>query len=307
MVKLGVYLLETAKRPNTLKWSRAMLHPSAILAESLAAHLAETFARAFDNRAPRHAEVIAVSARLVMERLALSDALYHDAAHTALVTLVAQDILRGRRLRFEVSPDIWLHVTLASLAHDIGYVRGACRADTKDRFVVDGDGTMIALPRGSSDAALAPYHVERSKIAVRERFAEHDIVDAERLAQAIELTRFPVPDDDDHRATDTEAALVRAADLIGQLGDPLYLRKLNALYHEFEEIGMNAKLGYANQADLADCYPGFFWTKVEPYLGEAIRALEMTIEGRVWLGHLYAHVCVIEHGRFPSGQVAKQP
>jgi len=37
---------------------------------------------------------------------------------------------------------------------------------------------------------------------------------------------------------------LRAADLIGQLGDPHYLRKANALYYEFEEIGLNRQLGY---------------------------------------------------------------
>ena len=65
----------------------------------------------------------------------------------------------------------------------------------------------------------------------------------ERIARSIELTRFPVPDDDDHAETDTEAGLVRAADLIGQLGDPLYPRKLNALGYEFAEIGVKSKAG----------------------------------------------------------------
>jgi len=55
-------------------------------------------------------------------------------------------------------------------------------------------------------------------------------VDAERIARAIEMTRFPVPQDGLHDETDTEPGLVRAADLIGQLADPLYLRRLNALY-----------------------------------------------------------------------------
>jgi len=50
---------------------------------------------------------------------------------------------------------------------------------------------------------------------------------------------------------------VRAADLIGQLGDPLYPRKLNALFHEFEEIGINKVLGYATPADVTDRYPPF--------------------------------------------------
>ena len=39
-----------------------------------------------------------------------------------------------------------------------------------------------------------------------------------------------------------EGSLLRAADLIGQLGDPHYLRKANALYYEFDEVGMNKQL-----------------------------------------------------------------
>jgi len=33
-----------------------------------------------------------------------------------------------------------------------------------------------------------------------------------------------------------EGRLVQAADLIGQLGDPLYPKKANALFQEFEEM-----------------------------------------------------------------------
>jgi len=214
---------------------------------------------------------------------------------------VAQDILRGRRLRTDVPPDTWLHVILAALTHDIGYVREICRGDSEHQFVANENGDCIDLPRGASDAALAPYHVDRSKIFVRERFASNTIIDPDRLARNIELTRFPVPDNADHAATDTEAAFVRAADLIGQLGDPLYPRKLNALFHEFEEIGVNRVLGYSSPADVADHYPRFFWGKVEPFPGAAVDALNMTAEGRLWLANLYSHVCVIEHGRRAIG------
>ena len=105
---------------------------------------------------------------------------------------------------------------------------------------------------GTSDAFLAPWHVERSKIAVRERFADHPFIDEDRICGAIELTRFPVPEDEDYKETDTEAGLLRAADLIGQLAGPFYPRKLNALFYEFEEIGRYAQLGYANPADVVD-------------------------------------------------------
>ena len=287
-----------------------MIQPTTLLADALARQLMETFDRAFGSSSPYHSELLGEAAKLVVERISLSDALYHTAEHTALVTLVAQDILRGHRLNQYVSPEMWVHVTLAALAHDIGYVRGICRGDTASRCIINEDGATIELPRGASDAFLAPYHVERSKIFVKERFAHNGLVDAERLAVNIELTRFPVPNDDDYRATDTEAALVRAADLIGQLGDPLYPRKLNALFHEFAEIGVNKVLGYETAADVADRYPTFFWSKVEPFLGEAVHALGLTAEGRQWLAGLYSHICVIEHGRRsvgPASSPTQQP
>jgi hypothetical protein len=134
-----------------------------------------------------------------------------------------------------------------------------------------------------------------------ERFAEHPYIDADRICGAIELTRFPVPDDQDHAETDDEPGLVRAADLIGQLADPFYSRKLNALFCEFEEIGCSAQLGYSSPADLADKYPRFFWTKVEPYIGSALNYLNLTIEGRQWIANLYCHVFEIEHGRRGMG------
>ncbi|HTB38109.1 MAG TPA: metal-dependent phosphohydrolase, partial [Reyranella sp.] len=221
-----------------------MLNPTAILAQAFGDHLAELYFDAFGRREAHFGDMIREGAKLIFELLSGSDALYHDAEHTAFVTLVGQDILRGRRLKRDVAPEDWLHFTLATLAHDIGYVRGVCRGDSDGAYVINDKGEVTTLPRGASDASLTPYHIERSKIFVRERFVLHPIIDAERVARAIELTRFPVPEDELHQETDTEAGLVRAADLIGQLADPFYPRKLNALFHEFEEIGVNARLGY---------------------------------------------------------------
>jgi hypothetical protein len=217
------------------------------------------------------------------------------------VVLVAQDILRGLRLTRNITPDDWLHFILSALTHDLGYLRNICVGDHGDHQVIDASGQTVLLPRGASDAALAPYHVSRSQIAVRHRFAAHPMIDGERIAASIELTRFPVPNDGDHEETDTEAGLVRAADLIGQLGDPLYLRKLNALFYEFAEIGINEQLSYRSPADVAENYPRFFWSKVEPYIGDAIRYLELTMEGRQWVAQLYGNVFSIEHRRQNMG------
>ncbi len=89
--------------------------------------------------------------------------------------------------------------------------------------------------------------------------------------------------------------LLRAADLIGQLGDPNYMRKISALFMEFQETGVNAKLGYQTSADLRAAYPAFFWNMVGPYIGDGVRYLRMTQNGKQWVANLYAHVFAEEH------------
>jgi hypothetical protein len=109
----------------------------------------------------------------------------------------------------------------------------------------------------------------------------------QRIADAIEGTRFPpVKDQKLHQ----EASILRAADFIGQLGDPNYIRKANALFHEFEEVGMNRQLGYESPADIVNRYPQFYWNSVAPHIQTEIRYLNMTSSGRHWIASLYSNV-----------------
>lgn len=284
-----------------------MFNPLSAIAEQFGDYLSDVYSKYFSNRHIEYAAYGGGAARLVMERLGNCDALYHNVEHTMMVTLVGQHIFRGRLLSDALSPEDWLHYTCALLTHDIGFVRGACKGDTPTEMVIDEEGRKVTPPRGASDAYLAPYHVDRGKIYVRERFAASEYVDEERLARSIEMTRFPVPAGDGYAETETEAALVRAADLIGQLGDPFYHRKINALFHEFEETGVSWELGYKNPADLVDKYPEFFWANVQPYIGPALRYLELTTEGRQWVANLYNNVFQVGHrtsyfGPFPGPQ-----
>ena len=272
-----------------------MLNPTSIMADHLGDYLSSLYLQYFSNRNSEYAAYLGGAARLVLERIGNSDALYHDVEHTMMVTLVGQDILRGWLLVDRLEPEDWLHFTFATLAHDIGYVRGVCRDDEANSLVIDEEGGRITPPRGASDAFLAPYHIERGKIYVRERLGPSPYLDEERIARAIELTRFPVPDEEDHKQTDTEPGLVRAADLIGQLADPYYHRKNNALFHEFAEIGVNEERGYQSPSDVADGYPEFFWNKVEPYIQHALHLLNLTTEGKQWIAHLYSNVFQVEH------------
>src|SRR3954447_7018305 len=270
-----------------------MLDTTGLIVEAVGRYLTDQYRRVFGEGGPDHRPAIAAAARLGLERIALSDALYHDVEHTVMVTLVGTAILRGREIAERLTPGDWLHMTVALLCHDVGYVRGACRGDTATEVVVDLAGTRLPLPRGASDAWLAPFRVDRGKTFVHERAAVIPGIDPDRVARAIELTRFPVPEDDDRRETGTEAGLVRAAALIDQLANPDGLRKQTALFHELAETGAAERLRLASPADLGDRYVAFFWEKVEPHIGDALRYLALTREGRQYIANLYAQVFTV--------------
>jgi hypothetical protein len=190
-----------------------------------------------------------------------------------------------------------VNLIISWLCHDIGYVRGVCRGDKPDeRLYATGlEDIMMSLPFGSTDASLSFCHVDRAKLFVEERFAHHNLIDTEAIKRNIELTRFPVPADEDHLDTVNYPGLVRAADLIGQLSDPRYLQKITALFYEFEETGVNKTLGYRTPADLRKNYPAFFRNVVFPYIERALRYLEVTLSGKQIIANLYANVFRVEH------------
>jgi hypothetical protein len=192
---------------------------------------------------------------------------------------------------------------VACLLHEIGYIRGVLRGDSKDGYVIDAGGAKVKLPRGSSDAALMPYHVDRSKLYVMDRLGKSKLLDAARISCAIEFTRFPITiatgcEDNE------ECLLMRAASLIGQLGDPHYLQKTNALFYEFEEVGVNKQFGFSSPADLTDLYPRLYFDSVAVHLQAAIRYLNVTTRGRQWINCLYSNVFRAERepnlGRRPT-------
>jgi hypothetical protein len=284
-----------------------MFNSTALTIEAVTDRLVGQYRHVFGERTPDCAAAIATAVRLALERIALSDALYHNVGHTVMVTLLGTEILRGREIAQSLSPEDWLHMTVALLCHDVGYVRGACLGDTATEAVIDAHGEKVVLPRGVSDAWLTPYHVDRSKLFIHERAGVIGGIDPDRVARAIEMTRFPVPADEEHRDTGSEGGLVRAADLIGQLADPDYLRNQTALFYEFLEVGIAQKLGYTSPADLTESYPRFFWEKVEPYIGDGLRYLALTQEGRQWTANLYAQVFTVEHLRWRMGPQSDIP
>lgn len=272
-----------------------------LAAEALGSFLASDMKRRFGSSHARLTELIPSVARLALECIGNSDALYHNVEHTMLVTLVGHDIMRGRALLAPTSGEDYAHFIIACLMHDIGYVRGILDGDGDEGFVIDATGRKVRLPRGSSDAALAPYHVDRSKLFVLSRIETFEDLDTARIAQAIEYTRFPISNHLEEGELKEEGTLLWAADMIGQLGDPHYIRKVNALYHEFEEVGMNKQFGYNSPADLVDLYSQFYWKSVSPYVQTAIRYLNVTASGRQWIANLHGNVFRAERELTLSG------
>ena len=272
-----------------------------LAAEALGSFLAADMRGRFGASHAKLAEIIPFAARLALECIGNSDALYHNVEHTMLVTLAGHEIFKGRALLMPSTPADYCNFIVACLFHDIGYVRGVVKGDGAGGYVVDGNGRKISLPRGASDAALAPYHVERSRLFVLDRLESVEEVDAARIARAIGFTQFPYAMPAEEGEIHEDGSLLRAADLIGQLGDPNYLRKSNALYHEFEETGLNKQFGYASPADLYDKYPQFYWDSVYPHTQAGIRYLNVTSSGRQWIAGLYSNVFRAERDLHLSG------
>ena len=264
--------------------------------------LGTAYQRTYGDVDQSFGRIVAWCGRLALDNIANSDALYHDVDHTVMVSLAGQAIIEGKHLREGgVTPKEWMHFMIAVLCHDIGYVKGVCKNDTKDRFATGvGDETVYIPPQGT-DIALSPHHVDRSKLFVKERFGmgllqdmtQH--LDADLIASYIEMTRFPSPDGEMYQDTKSYGGLVRAADFIGQLGDPDYFRKTPALYYEFMELGLNEKFGYACPNDLRRSYASFYWDRVDEYLKDALVYLRMTDSGKQWIANMHSHVFDSEH------------
>src|SRR6266404_6224893 len=237
----GLFRLPLSSQNDNIlsSWRWSVKTITALAAKKLSKFLAKDFRRVFGPAQDDMAERLGSFARSTIECLARSDALYHNYEHTLQVTMVGREILQGMTLSQRIEPTDYSHLIIACLLHHIGYMRGVLSGDTETEFVVDRNGKKVTLARGASDAALTPYHVDRSKLFALERLGNSPIIDPERVAEAIEFTRFPCLLDRNPSKAGMEPRLVQSADLIGQLGDPMYSKKANALYSEFEEVGMN--------------------------------------------------------------------
>ena len=270
-----------------------MFNPNRTVINAFVSHTVNAYQHAFADVSPAHIRTLETATQAALETLLRCDCPYHDIQHTILVTDVGQTILQGRQLaQGDLSADDWLQAVVAMLFHDIGYLRKLLAVDTNETCVINTAGDTVTPPQGSTDAFMTPYHVDRGALYVHERFARDELIDPVVVSACIEMTRFPVPEDESHSPTDTLPGLVRAADLIGQMADPQYLQKLSRLFAEFVEIGEAERLNFKHAGELRLNFAEFFYSQVHPYIGSGIEYLKRTQEGQQWVANLYHHLHV---------------
>lgn len=277
-----------------------MIDPHGLLIEHFSAEVQNNYRRNYGGAQPEIGEVLAWLSRMALQLISKSDSLYHDVEHTILAASAAQHLLEGKHiLEGGVSQRDWMCVVLAALCHDIGFANNCCTLDDADHVATGVPGQTAPRSEFATNASLMPFHVDRSKLFVRERFGKRllfalDKEDVEAICSYIEMTRFPIPADAEHQQTKGLGALVRAADLIGQLSDPRYLQKIPALFYEFKEMGAVEEFGYTDPRDLTRKYPDFFRSVVYPQVKDSIPYLELTPDGRQWVANLYANLSRVE-------------
>ena len=268
-----------------------MFNPNRTAIAAFTEHVKDAYRQAFPSASDSQIHTLETAANTAMETLLNCDCTYHDVQHTMLVTDVGQTILAGRQsARGDLTAHEWLQAVIAMLFHDIGYLRILLPSDNEESAIVDERGARVKPPQGATDAFMTPYHVTRGCMYITERFANNDDVDIRQVAECIEMTRFPVPNEPRYQVTDDLPGLVRAADLIGQMADPQYLQKLSRLFAEFVETGEAARMGFQHAAALRAGFPEFFYNQVQPYIGDGIAYLKRTQTGQHWIANLYHHL-----------------
>jgi len=253
--------------------------------ESLPQCVERGFRQHFGGAEPSLLDATLALVQLAMANLERTDAPYHNTEHTTLVTMAGLDILRGKAMLGDtISAREWASYVASLLFHDIGYLRKLFPEDTADSVVLNTAGERFALPAAASDAALTAIHVDRSIAFVERNAAHFRGLDREAIVENIENTRFPPPPVvfQSPRSRHSWPDLARAADLIGQFGDPHYLQKLPALFAEFEECGTAQAMGLTSHQDLAARFPRFIAELVHPLIDAGFVALDAAPEGQRW-------------------------
>lgn len=181
---------------------------------------------------------------------------YHDYCHSLEVFSTSARLLDGAILiGMPISELDAADLLIAALVHDSGYIQE------------EGD-------REGTGAKHTRTHVTRSAAFIVDKAAVFGLPPerAARIGRLVLGTNLALPWDGLPFADAAErfvAAVLAAADLLGQMADRAYLEKLLFLYYEFREAGIE---GYATAFDILKKTAAFYGSvkaRLDGPLGEA--------------------------------------
>src|SRR5256885_15810042 len=118
------------------------------LAADALEELLGSFMRHVYGSSQAYREIVLAAARIALECIGNSDALYHNVEHTLLVTLAGHDILMGGERLRATTPADFETFFFGCFTHDNGYIRGVFDGVDGRNNLTDARGRTCRLQLG---------------------------------------------------------------------------------------------------------------------------------------------------------------
>ena len=154
-----------------------------------------------------------------------SNTKYHNLEHTSSVTLAAARLIHGLHVQGQVFSSRLIQLCLiGALFHDTGLIQ------TEEE--VEGTGAQYTIGHEDRSIAFMEKYLEGKG------YSQEDIRDCKHIIMCTELTLSLAEIPFDSEEVRTMGKVLGTADLVAQMADKDYQEKLQLLFLEFEEAGM---------------------------------------------------------------------
>jgi len=183
-----------------------------------------------------------------------SNTKYHDLEHTCAVTLATARLMHGIHVQNQTFSSRVIQLGLiGALFHDTGLIQ----------TVEENDGTGAQYTIGHEDRSIALMERYLSD----KGFSAGDILDCSHIIRctklSLPLNEIPFRSEE----TKTMGKVLGSADLIAQMADRNYLKKLPLLFLEFKEAGM---AGFETPLELFENTEEFYHSVARTRLAEEL-------------------------------------
>lgn len=183
-----------------------------------------------------------------------SNTKYHDLEHTCAVTLATVRLMHGIHVQNQTFSSRVIQLGLiGALFHDTGLIQA----------VEEHDGTGAQYTIGHEDRSIALME----KYISDKGFSAEDILDCSHIIMCTKLSlpinEIPFRSEE----TKTMGKVLGSADLIAQMADRNYLKKLPLLFLEYKEAGM---AGFETPLELFENTEEFYHSVARTRLAEEL-------------------------------------